>query len=155
MMNPHKVPVTRSRSCAKNTDPNQSCPSVTIPARAQYRSQHVADAVVSPAGLILNPETRISRCSFIFTRHDSPQTLCFNFLPQCLLVQINSFSKTSNMKWKKKTQNDNNNSKKTNKKTITKQNTYAKIHRQCCGWGVDFIERTTEIVLLYLSCPVH
>lgn len=63
--------------------------------------------------------------------HDSPQTLCFNFLSRCLLVQINSLSK--------------------NLKNKTKH-TYAEIYRQrwarARGLG-DFIERTTEIVLPY------
>lgn len=94
----------------KYTGPNQSCPSVT----SMWHMHSIAPGTwptpsVPPSRLMLKPETRISRCPFIFNLRDSPQTLCFNFLPQCLLVQINSFSKTPNMKQKKQNiQNDSN-----------------------------------------------
>lgn len=140
-MNPHKVPVTRSRSRVKYTDPKSKLPVGGV----------APDAVVSPSRLVLNPETKVSRCSFIFHLRDSPQTLCFDFLPQCLLVQINSFSKTPNVKWKKQNkQTTITTAKKQNKQKNDKTTPKLKYTDGAEGSGADFVERTTEIVLLYL-----
>lgn len=118
------------RNIAPSTWPTSS--SLQLDSYWILRQESVGVPLFSPAVIVLR------LCALIF------------FLRVCWYKSTASAKPQTWNGTKKKLQNDNNNSKKTKKakKTITKQNTYAKIHRQCWGWGVDFIERTTEIVLL-------
>lgn len=118
------------RNIAPSTWPTPS--SLQLDSYWILRQESVGVPLFSPAVIVLR------LCALIF------------FLRVCWYKSTASAKPQTWNGTKKKLQNDNNNSKKTKKakKTITKQNTYAKIHRQCWGWGVDFIERTTEIVLL-------